>query len=551
MCEKGGVLMKTLKPLVAFGVILLLSAGAFAQPSNVAFTTGVPFGVWCPILDASGAPLAAGSFIGLYSPGPDLITDPPNADGTPSNDDFRYLNNVIGNGTQGDDHLIMGLNEAPFVPAGCLNTGNGAVIIDVVGAGVEPFWNQGERGYFRAFDGVTPDVATHYNDMITVAGVPQDYYMTTTPGPATVVICFGEAIALPGGGPCVPVEEGGPEEAVIAPGETYYFFGNECTLWITAGEMGMIVTATLFDMQPPCPPFVGNYMTRYYSLEGTPPGPDSFFDVFFGYTQAEFDASDLGMDETMIHMAWYDGDPGMCDGLWRKELPTIVTDTPEGGNAMVHTNHYSLWSFGSPDLQLPVNLTSFEATALDRKVQLDWVTASENNCAGFFVERSTDGENYHRVNADLFRPDGTTGNSGTEQSYSYTDKTVVNGVTYTYRLVDVDIQGNPHVNDATAEATPSLFSDAIVITEYKLHQNYPNPFNPSTNIVYDVKDDGFVTLKVYNVMGQEVATLVSANRQGGHRYAANFDATGLSSGIYFYTVKMNNFSDTKKMLLIQ
>jgi hypothetical protein len=553
MCEKGGVLMKTLKPLVAFSVMLLLAAGAFAQPSNVAFTTGVPFplpGTWCPILDPAGAPLAPGSFIGLYSPGPDMIVDPPDGDGLPTNDDFRYLNNVIGNGTQGDDHLIMGFQEAPFVPAGNMNTGNGAVIIDVVGTGVEPFWNQGERGYLRAFNGATPDVATHYNDLMTVGGAPQTYYMTTTPGPATVIVCFGEAIALPGGGPCVPMEEGGPEAAVIAPGETHYFFGSDCTLWITAGDMGLNVTATLFDMQPPCPPFAGTmYMTRYYDLEGVNPPPESFFDVFFGYSQADYDASDFGPDETLLHVAWYNGDPDLCDGQWYKALPTIVTDTPEGGYAQVHVNHFSIWSFGwdGGDTQLPVELTAFGATPGDRMVVLNWTTASETNNRGFYIERSTDGETFQRVSQ---LQEGQ-GNSSTAQEYTYTDNSVANGVHYTYRLVDEDINGNEFVNTQTAEATPSMFGEAVVITEYKLHQNYPNPFNPSTNIVYDVKETGFVTLKVYNVMGQEVATLVNANRQGGHRYAANFDATGLSSGIYFYAVKVNSFSDTKKMLLIQ
>jgi hypothetical protein len=178
---------------------------------------------------------------------------------------------------------------------------------------------------------------------------------------------------------------------------------------------------------------------------------------------------------------------------------------------------------------------------------LSWTTASETDNDGFYIERSTDGENFVRITNDMIPGAGT---SSSNNDYTYADQNLNNGVHYTYRLIDVDINGNEYVNPELVEVTPSFLSDAIVIDEYKLHQNYPNPFNPSTTLVYDVKDQGMVTLKVYNVMGQEVAELVNQSRENG-RYAVSFDATGLSSGIYFYTVKVNNFTDTKKMLLVQ
>jgi hypothetical protein len=497
---------------------------------------------------APGAvPLAAGSYIGVYITGPDNEVDPPDNYGLPTDDDLRCTGNTIGNGT---DHLIMGYNEAPFVPVGCMNTGNGAVIIQPAGSGVEPLWNQGERGYLRAFNGTAVATATHYNDLITVAGVSQNWYMTTTPGPATVIVCFGDPTpisAVPP--PCVPLETGGPETVTIPAGTTHYFFSpNECTLWITAGTAPLTVTATLFDAQPPCPPFATTYMTRYYQLEGV---PESFFDIFFGYSQADYDASDFGPDESLLHVAWYEGDPLTCLGGrgWVKQLPTIVVDTDSlGGYCQVTSDHFSLWSFGwdGGNTQLPVELTSFDALAGDRMVKLNWVTASETNNDGFYIERSVDGTTYTRVNNTMI--EGT--NSPTGGTYTFEDNGVHNGVHYYYRLVDVDINGNEYTNDIIAEATPSFLGAAVVITEYKLHQNYPNPFNPATSIVYDVLETGHVTLKVYNVMGQEVATLVNADRNNG-RYAAMFNATGLSSGIYFYTVKVNNFSDTKKMLLVQ
>ncbi|MBK7630757.1 MAG: T9SS type A sorting domain-containing protein [Ignavibacteriales bacterium] len=85
---------------------------------------------------------------------------------------------------------------------------------------------------------------------------------------------------------------------------------------------------------------------------------------------------------------------------------------------------------------------------------------------------------------------------------------------------------------------------------YELGQNYPNPFNPSTTIRFSVPEAGLVTLKVYNLLGEEVATLLN-NEQAAGVYEANFDASRLSSGIYFYTLEAKNFTSTKKMVLLK
>jgi hypothetical protein len=87
-------------------------------------------------------------------------------------------------------------------------------------------------------------------------------------------------------------------------------------------------------------------------------------------------------------------------------------------------------------------------------------------------------------------------------------------------------------------------------SEYALYQNYPNPFNPTTNIEYEIPAAGFVTLKVYNMLGQEVATVVNEERDAGS-YQVQFDGTGLSSGVYFYRIQAGDFVDAKKLLLIK
>ena len=85
---------------------------------------------------------------------------------------------------------------------------------------------------------------------------------------------------------------------------------------------------------------------------------------------------------------------------------------------------------------------------------------------------------------------------------------------------------------------------------FKLSQNYPNPFNPTTSINFDLLKSGFVSLKVYNILGAEVKTLISENISAG-QHSVSFDATNLPSGIYYYTINTNNFSETKSMSLIK
>ncbi len=541
--------MKTLKLTVAISVILLLAAGQlFAQPASVAFRTGALGGSWCPILDENLAPLQVGDYIGIYLAGPNgVVDDPDEITHGPGGDDVQPTGNNI-------DALIMQIEMGGMVALGNLFSANPQLIIEPVTSPIpEPLVNIGDAMFLRAFNDASPAAASHYIPMVEVNGSAATTYTCLASGPYVVIVCFGPAI--PFVSVCMPQEAAGPEAAMIDSGTVHYFFGetagSHCTLWIEATGGAVNVTeAVVVDAEPPCQPFPStNYLTRYYELNGV---PDSFFDVYFGYRQDEYDASGFGVgQETMMHVAWYDGSVVLCDGEWVKTypIPALITTNPQGGYAQVTTDHMSLWSFGwdGDSTQLPVNLVSFEALAGDRSAVLNWSTASEQNNAGFHIERSTNGVDFMRVTNQMI--EGAM-NSSTTSEYTYTDQHLNNGVHYTYRLIDVDINGTEYVNDMTAEVTPSFLGEAIVITEYKLHQNYPNPFNPTTNLIYDVLDQGMVTLKVYNIMGQEVAQLVNQPRENG-RYAVAFDATGLSSGIYFYTVKVNNFTDTKKMLLVQ
>jgi hypothetical protein len=93
-------------------------------------------------------------------------------------------------------------------------------------------------------------------------------------------------------------------------------------------------------------------------------------------------------------------------------------------------------------------------------------------------------------------------------------------------------------------------SAGILPSEYSLMQNYPNPFNPSTVIEYSIPQSGFVTLEIYNLLGEKVASLVNGMQEAG-RYEVNFDASSFASGIYFYNLKSGSFNSVKKMLLMK
>lgn len=118
--------------------------------------------------------------------------------------------------------------------------------------------------------------------------------------------------------------------------------------------------------------------------------------------------------------------------------------------------------------------------------------------------------------------------------------------------IEVGTFRNPNdrfVLDFTGTTDPTVsVADNQLLNAYELYQNYPNPFNPSTRINYKVGEPGLVQLKVYNVLGVEVASLVNEFKNTGDHFA-DFEARNISSGIYFYTLSINNFTQTRKMIL--
>ncbi len=189
---------------------------------------------------------------------------------------------------------------------------------------------------------------------------------------------------------------------------------------------------------------------------------------------------------------------------------------------------------------IPVEFTSFAANVNDGNVNLTWSTATETNNQGFEVQRSSNGTDYEAIS--FVQGHGTTTQT---QFYAYTDKNVAAG-SYTYRLKQVDFDG-------TYDYSNTIEVDVNAPKVFSLDQNYPNPFNPSTKITFNLAIDSKVSLKVFDILGQEVMTLLNGNLvAGGHE--VNFNASGLNSGVYFYRIDATgangtNFSDVKKMIL--
>jgi hypothetical protein len=198
---------------------------------------------------------------------------------------------------------------------------------------------------------------------------------------------------------------------------------------------------------------------------------------------------------------------------------------------------------------------SIEVSALtaslqsDNNVKIDWTTTSETNTYGFYVQRQVESSTQWTTVSPLIPGAGT---SLEQHDYTWTDNNVPQGVYY-YRLEQVDNNGAiSYTNPIKFVITGPLGvkGDQQAPLTFELEQNYPNPFNPTTSIQYALPQAAYVSLKIYNVLGLEVATLVNGEQSVGYK-SVQFDATNLPSGVYVYRIEAGTFSATKKLLLMK
>ncbi|MCB9207815.1 MAG: T9SS type A sorting domain-containing protein [Ignavibacteriales bacterium] len=195
---------------------------------------------------------------------------------------------------------------------------------------------------------------------------------------------------------------------------------------------------------------------------------------------------------------------------------------------------------------LPVELSTFNVNSVEgTKAQLEWETATEVNNYGFEIERSVVTESAEATWEKVAFVEGH-GNSNSPKLYSFTDKNLVGGSKFAYRLKQIDIDGTFEYSD--------VIEVEVLPTKYELFQNYPNPFNPSTNIKFSLPEDAKVNINIYNVLGERVASVLSEELKAGfHQIDFNSNSAGyqLSSGVYLYTIESKNFSQVKKMILMK
>ncbi len=206
------------------------------------------------------------------------------------------------------------------------------------------------------------------------------------------------------------------------------------------------------------------------------------------------------------------------------------------------------WVFYNPN-PVPIELASFSANTKghDTFVNLEWTTISEVDNYGFYVQRRGQASQlFSDLPHSFVQGHGTT---NVAQHYSYTDSTVAAGVWH-YRLKQVDLDGTIHYHQALeVELNASIWAEGRP-EEFVLIQNYPNPFNPSTTIRYGLPAKARVVLFVYNTLGQIVSRLVDEEQEAAY-HEVQFDATGLSSGVYFYKLRAGDFVATKRFLLLK
>ena len=224
------------------------------------------------------------------------------------------------------------------------------------------------------------------------------------------------------------------------------------------------------------------------------------------------------------------------------EIPALGADTsyarvPDGSDVFVKL---SPTTRGNSNDVVPVELISFAASLSKNAVNLNWATATETNNKGFEIQR--------KGKSGDFKVIGFAEGAGTtteKQNYTFVDQFLTETI-YQYRLKQIDFNGSySYSNIVEIELS-------FIPKESRLVQNYPNPFNPSTVINYQISSNSLVTLKVFDILGNQVAELVNEYKDAGS-YNIQFSTNSfkLSSGTYFYELRAGDFVNVKKMLLMK
>jgi len=208
---------------------------------------------------------------------------------------------------------------------------------------------------------------------------------------------------------------------------------------------------------------------------------------------------------------------------------------------------------GAGDNSLPVTLALFEANSSENGIILNWITESEIENLGFILERKyKDDENWQLISEhtmdDALKGQG---NSSSKSDYSFFDGRVEIGNIYEYRLADVSYSGVITYSDVIQ----IHFEDDFLPKEFTLKNAYPNPFNPVTTIRYGLPKDSEVKITIFDISGRKIKTIIDSKQQAGwydmQWNGINDQNVQVSSGMYLYKMTADNYTQTKKILLIR
>lgn len=240
----------------------------------------------------------------------------------------------------------------------------------------------------------------------------------------------------------------------------------------------------------------------------------------------------------------------VVDDRWALDSLFYLFGDNDGDDGSIDIAEVAIWDYALSEAEvaalggvgtvIPVELTSFSASQLNGEITLLWSTATETNNSGFEIERKESLNGWSSIG--FVKGNGTTTNA---QDYTFSDKPEKAGK-YAYRLKQIDFDGTFAYSD--------IVEVEIIPTVYKLNNNYPNPFNPTTVISYSLPIDAFVTLRIYNSIGEMVNELVNEYQAAGQydiQFTSYSHGQSLPSGIYFTELRANENVQRIKMMLLK
>lgn len=260
----------------------------------------------------------------------------------------------------------------------------------------------------------------------------------------------------------------------------------------------------------------------------------------------------LATGQTTINFAW--NLPAGVTGTLKDLFGGLFVNVPMSGTGN-HTEPSTAFTFTDLEMtitydgSLPIQLAAFSASVIEGgRVRLDWTTLTETNNYGFEVQKSPSPSTAFETIPNSFIPGH--GTTVEPHHYSYIDETSTAGIWY-YRLKQMDLDGTAHYSEpAQVEVLTGVGNESGTATGFMLAQNFPNPFNPTTTIAYAIPATQQVRLKVYDLLGKEVADLVDEVQRAGN-HVTTWDASGLAGGVYYYRLTSGSAVETRSLVLVK